>query len=197
MEVYPYEPSFLLKAIGYYEGVKNLPQAARYYYLYGLRTQSTTAYEQALTYFLDFGQIRAANRTANKLMRLGANDPESLYFISKYYYNLKNYQKALSVLIRAYSLAAGANNNPKLAFDIGNTLARLYLLLGEKEKAVQLSQNISNLAGNDIEALAKLAKLYKSLGLAENLNDCIRRIQDITITKGKQGWMKKLVKVKD
>lgn len=181
---YPYEIGFLIKAIGFYEKI-NPPSTAHLLYLLGLRTQSEIAYRQALSLYTDLGQIRDARRVAYKLERFFPKNPDTLYILSDHYYKTNDQKKALLTLIDAYSLVKTNNSNPRTAFNITNTLAKLYLQFGNKEKAIWLTQDLLTFAGNDVEALAKLANLYKTLGLTENLNQCISKIQSLNMgTKG-------------
>lgn len=179
LQFYPLDVSILGKAILFYQEQKNYLLAARYAYLYGLITQSKIAYGQALVNYLDGERPQDAGTVANKLIQIAPNDPESLYFISKYYYKINNKEKAISILSSAYALSLQSNTNKKLTFDIGHTLAKLYHLSGDNEQAISLAKNIFNFTGNDSESLIKLARLYKSLKLTEDFNHCVNKLQSL------------------
>lgn len=179
LKAYPYEPLFLLKAINFYYKEKSLPYGALYAYLYGLRTQNKLAYEQALTTYLELEQVKNARRTADKLMKIASGDPQTLYLVSKYYYQVKEYKKAVDLLTNAYSLTLKSRNYD-LTFEIGNTLARLYLLLGNQDKALLVTQEIFKIAEDNVDRLTKLAKIYKSLGLNEDFKYCLNKIQSLS-----------------
>ncbi|MBI3591358.1 MAG: hypothetical protein HY094_08300 [Candidatus Melainabacteria bacterium] len=176
---HPYDKDILLKLFDLYQKENNSSQIAKYGYLYGLRTHSKSAYLQALVTYLNLRQLNSAKKTISKLLQIAPNDPEALYFISKYYFEIKNYQKALSFLLNSYYQCKKSGVDPLLAFDVSNNLAKLYLFLGNKDAAIKLANEIETFAGNNVEVLLKLAKLYKSLGLTDDLNSCIRKIQSI------------------
>lgn len=176
LKYYPLDTSILGKAILFYQEPKNSLLVAKYSYLYGLLTQSKIAYKQSLSNYLDVGDIRDARKTVFKLLKISPDDPETLYLISNYYYKTNNNEKALSYLIKAYSIGLTKSASPKLVFNIGYTLAKLHLLLGNKEAAITLSKEIFNFTDNDNKSLIKLAKLYKSLDLKEDLNACLKKI---------------------
>lgn len=177
LKFYPLDISILGKAILFYQGQKNNFLAAEYAYLYGLITNSKIAYRQSLSNYTDAGSFRNAKKAIKKLIKIDPKDPESLYFISEYYHKTNDKQKALSILTDAYSISLQSGTNKKLTFDIGHTLAKLYHLLGNNEQAIPLAKNIYSFTGNDTESLIKLAKLYKSLGLKEDLNHCLGKLQ--------------------
>lgn len=179
LKFYPVDISILGKAILFYQEQKNYLVAARYAYLYGLITQSKIAYGQALANYLDAERPKDAKKVVNKLIQIAPNDPESLYYISKYYYKINDKEKAISVLTTAYSLSLQSDTNTKLTFDTGHTLAKLYHLSGKNEQAIPLAKNIFIYTGNNSESLIKLAKLYKSLGLTEDFNHCVNKLQSL------------------
>lgn len=179
LKLYSYDASILQKAISFYKEQKNSFLAARFAYLHGLRTQSKLAYQIALSNYLEVGDIRDAKKAVAKLQKLNANDPETLYFISKYYHQVKDKEKALYYMIEAFKATQAPNTDPKLRFDIAHNLAKLYAFFGNKETAIRLSQGFLELAGNDRESLIKLAKLYKSLGLNKETQLCITKIKSL------------------
>ena len=180
LKYYSNDLSILSKAILFYQeqknSLKNSLLTAKYSYLYGLLTQSTPAYQQALSNYLDAGDLKDSRKIVFKLLKINPNDPETLYSISNYYYKTKNNEKALSYLIKAYSIGLQTSASPSLMFDIGYTMTKLYLLLGKKEPAIVLAKEIFNFTDNDSKSLIKLAKLYKSLDLKEDLNACLKKI---------------------
>lgn len=181
LRLYSYDPNILQKAASFYQDQKNPLLAARFAYLHGLRTHSKLAYQIALSNFLTSGDVRSSKKCVEKLLKISSNDPETLYFISKYYYQINDRQKALLYLIEAFKQTQDPNTNPKLRFDIAHNLAKLYVFLGNKETAVKLSQaqGFLELAGNDKDSLVKLAKLYKSLGLTKETQICITKIKSL------------------
>ena len=176
LKYYPCDISILSKAIFFYQEQKNSLLVAKYSYSYGLLTQSKIAYEKALSNYLEAGALRNAKKIVLKLLKTTPDNPETLYFISDYYYKTKNNEKALSYLIKAYSIGLNTSASPKLMFNIGYTLVNLYLLLGNNEPAITISKEIFNFTDNDNKSLIKLAKLYKSLDLKEDLNACLKKI---------------------
>ncbi len=181
LRLYLYDANILQKAASFYQDQKNPLLAARFTYLHGLRTHSKLAYQIALSNYLTSGDMRDSKKCVEKLLKLNSNDPETLYFISKYYYQINDRQKALSYLIEAFKQTQDPNTNPKLRFDIAHNLAKLYAFLGNKETAVKLSQSqgFLELADNDRDSLVKLAKLYKSLGLTKETQICITKIKSL------------------
>ena len=79
---------------------------------------------------------------------------------------IKEYQKALDLLIKAYSISKEINTTDILRFDITLTLAKLFVYLGDKERAISLSQEITLFAGSDQESLKKAELFFKSLALS-------------------------------
>ncbi|OGI18793.1 MAG: hypothetical protein A3B68_06060 [Candidatus Melainabacteria bacterium RIFCSPHIGHO2_02_FULL_34_12] len=165
-KVHPYDSGILLKILTHYQRENDAINTAKYAYLYGLRTHSKAAYWQALSLNLDFNNFKEAKNIIDKLLKIDPNDPESLFFISKYYYKIKEYQKALDLLIKAYSISKEINTTDILRFDITLTLAKLFVYLGDKERAISLSQEITLFAGSDQESLKKAELFFKSLGLS-------------------------------
>lgn len=180
LKYYPQDISILGKAITFYQEQKNDSLTARYSYLYGLLTQSKFAYQQSLSNYLNTGDLRDARKIVFKLLKIAPDDPETLYFISDYYYKIKDNEKAVSYLAKAYSTGLHISTNPKLMFNIGYTLTKLYLLLDNQEQAIALAKEIFNFTDNDNKSLIKLARLYKSLDLKEDLNACLKKI-DLTL----------------
>ena len=176
LRLYHHDPFILLKAVSFYQEIKNPVLTSYYAYLHGLRTRSKTTYQIALSNFLISGNVRGAQKTINKLVTLDPTDPETLYFVSKYYYQLKDYQKALSFLTEAYNQTKRPNINKEIAFDITHNLAKLYLFLGNKDIAAKLSTEAFNLAESK-EAFMKLASFYKTLGLNKEMQLCISRLR--------------------
>ena len=179
LKFYPYDPDLLLKAFTFYKEENNPILAAKYAHLFGLRTHSKAAYQHALSMYLNIGQLKEAGNITNKLLKIDPKDPETLYFVSEYYYKVKDFQKALFYLIDAYSLSKNTEIDTSLAFDISHALAKLYLFLGDKEKANLLTQEILHLAGKNPKALYKLAKLYNSLGLAKEEKEIYKQLGKI------------------
>lgn len=177
LKYYPYDINILAKAFAFYQGYKDPLVAAKYAYRYGLRIQSDIAYAQALAIYLDFNKLNEAGKIAPKLLKIAPNSPDILYIISRYYYKTKNYQKSLSILQDAYTLSIKSPAKIKLALEVGITIAKVYLQIGDREKAAFVAKNILSLAGNDIESLTKLANLYKTLGLNNELDYCIKKIK--------------------
>ena len=177
LKYYPYDINILAKAFAFYQGYKDPLVTAKYAYKYGLRIQSDIAYGQALAIYLDSNKLSEANKIAPKLLKIALNNPDILYIVSRYYYKTKDYQKALALLQEAYLLSIKSPERTKLALEIGITIAKIYLQINEKEKAIFVSKNILSFAGSNIESLTKLANLYQSLGLNEELNYCIKKIK--------------------
>ncbi len=176
LRLYQHDPFILLKAVSFYQELKNPLLTSHYAYLHALRTGSKTTYQIALSNFLISGNLRGAQKTVNKLINLDPTDPETLYFVSKYYYQLKNYEKALSFLTEAYNQTKRPNISKILAFDITHNLAKLYLFLGNKDIAAKLSTEAFNLAESK-ESFKKLASFYKALGLNKEMQLCISRFR--------------------
>ena len=177
LRFHPYDAGILLKTINFYQETNNQYLVAHYSYMYGLRTQSKVAYQQALSNYLALENLKLARNVVNKLLRLDPHGAESLYFISKYFYKIKDYQKALSYLTNAYLIIKQPNSDPRMVFDVTLALAKLYAFLGAKDKASVLSQELLNSPINDKESLINVARLYKSLDLRDQLNITLKKIQ--------------------
>ncbi len=176
LKLLPYDKDILLKALGFYQGYKDPSVTARYAYLYGLRAQSKPAYEQALSLYLNLGDINKASTIASKLLKLDPNDPELLYFVSMFYYKVKDFKKAISLLSNGYEICRRTNISDVLRLEIGYTLSRLHLQTGNKNAAIIIARDIPQLA-TTTEDLKKLAVLYNSLGLTDYLNYCLNKFK--------------------
>ena len=174
LKYYPYNINILAKAFAFYQGYKDQSVTAKYAYRYGLRIQSDIAYAQALAIYLDSNKLNEAKKIVPNLLNITRNNPDILYIVSRYYYKIKDYQKALNILQKAYLLSIKSPEKINLASDIGITITKVYLQSGEKEKAAFVSKNILSLARNG-ESFTKLASLYKTLGLVEELNYCLKK----------------------
>lgn len=177
LKFYPFDTSILVRAVTFYEEQGNYFLVGRYSYLYGLLTHSKVAYDKALLNYSEVGAIRDGRITVNKLLKLAPNDPESLYYISDFYYKSNNKKQALTYLLKAYSIGLQKSSSPELLFNIGYTLSKLLLDLGNKEQAIALAKEIFTFAENDNKSLTRLARLYKSLDLQENFNVCLKKIK--------------------
>ena len=182
LKLYPFDVSILGKASLFYQKNKQDHLAGIYAFKHGILSKSNIAFKQALSNYLAVSDLKNAKKVVSKLSKTATNDPEALYYISKYYFKINKQEDALYSLKTAYVSSKGSNINPKLTFDIGRTLARLYLALGNKEQSVALSKEISAYTGNDFDSLIKLAKLYRDLDLKEELNSCKAKI--LSLGKG-------------
>ena len=182
LKVVPYDKDILLKALSFYQDAPDKSITAKYAYLYGLRTKSKPAYLQALSLYSDLNNVKEAKKIINKLIALDKNDPETLFFISKFYYKTGDYNQAISHLKNALEISKSENLSPSLTFEIAYALTKLHLYVHDKDSAISLAKEIINLTGNDISALEKLAALYQSLGLTEEFNSCTQKIHTIKQT---------------
>lgn len=176
LKLLPYDINVLSKAVNFYQDINKSELTAKYAYLYGLRMNSEAAYQKALFMYLNLGNLKEAKRAVDKLTLISKNNPASLYFISKYYYKVKDYQKAVSSLVNALEISKKSNTNPGLTFDIAFALTQIYLSLGNRDLALLTAKDIIMFAGNNLEVLKKLADLYKTLGLTEHANYCLQKI---------------------
>ena len=71
----------------------------------GISNLKQENYEEALEDF------KNARKVTNKLIKLDPKNPESLYMISKYYYEIHDYKKALSVLAVSTSAPSFLNSS--------------------------------------------------------------------------------------
>ena len=159
--------------------------SAKYSYHFGLLTNSKIAYLQALVNYLNTNDIKSSGKITPKLLVLDPYNHETLYFISKYYYKIKDYKKALQILQKSYLISKEPNVDSMLAFDIALALAKVNLSIGNKKEAIFLADEISKLAGNDVDSLIKLAKLYKSLGHIDKFNTYKQKI--LSLVKKRKG----------
>ncbi|MBI3591357.1 MAG: hypothetical protein HY094_08295 [Candidatus Melainabacteria bacterium] len=179
LKYYPYDTPTLLNTLNFYQEQNNPSLTAKYAYLYGLRTGSKEAYKLALSIDLNLDNLKDAKSLVGKLLRLDPNNPETLYFASKYYYKVKDFQRSLTLLKNAYSIIKNNNDSSLTAFDIAYSLITLNLSLGNKEEAISKAKEILNLAGNNLESLSKLSYLYQALGLTDYSNLCIKKLQKL------------------
>ena len=90
LNYYPYDVSVLTKAHDFYQSQKDTVKTARYAYLYGLRTHSKSAYQQALYFYLYMNDLNKAKNIVSKLLTIDKNDPKSIYLINLYLNKLKD-----------------------------------------------------------------------------------------------------------
>ncbi len=162
----PYDKDILLKTLSFYQGYKDPLVTAKYASLYGLRTQSKPAYEQALSIYINTNDLKSAKNIVDKLLRLDSKDPEILYFVSRYFYKIKDYEKTLNYLTNGYENSKALKANPNVTFEIGYTLAKCLLLSGKPDNAASISKEILSFA-TDLESLHKVNQLYIKLGLKD------------------------------
>lgn len=135
LSLQPYSKEILLEAMKCYQKEKDLLQYGKYSYLYGLRTGSKLAYQEALTVSLTINDLIQSRKIINKLLIIDKDDAATLYLTSSYFIKTKEYEKATEYLNQAYkNIKPG--ENLKLAFNITNTLTKLYQALGNNELAV-------------------------------------------------------------
>ena len=170
LKYYPFDLTTIGKAIIFFNENKNNYYTAKYAYFYGLLTQSPIAYKQALQSYLEIGDLTNSKKVVEKLNKIASDDAETLYYISKFYYKINDRQSALISLKAAFLLSKNSPSQKRLTFDIGHTIARLYLDSGYKNESVSFTKEIAIYVDNDLESLIKLAKLYKMLGLQKELN---------------------------
>lgn len=179
LSLYSYDSSVLLKALNFYLDEKNDAGAEKYAYLYGLRTGTSGAFIHALASALNINDLKFAKKMTDKLLKTDPANPEILYFVSKYYYQKGDDQKALEYLVLAYENLKFTNTTQDIAFDITNNLAKLYSHFGMNEKAEAFKDQILALAGNNPDLLIKAAKFYKSAKLEKYYNTCVEKIKKL------------------
>lgn len=178
-EISPQNKDVLLKILNFYQLQNNLEKTAKYAYLFGLRTHSRDAYQVAFSKYLDLGQIKNAKKSMNKLLKLDPNNPETLFFVSKYYYRTNDIQKAVLNLEMAYEIIRDPESTSIMKFEIAFTLATLYLKLGNNNQATLIAQDAIKYVSKDTNELLKLAELYQTLGLKEYSNHCLNQIKSL------------------
>lgn len=161
----PYSKDILFEALRYYQRENNLPEYAKYSYLYGLRTHSKFAYSEALTSYLLLNNLNQAKKTIDKLLFIDPLDPQTLYISSNYYIKKKDYEKAISLLEKAYLINKNKEINQPLSFNIANTLAHLYLALGKTEQATDYANQALSFAKNNPSNIAKIKKFIDDNGI--------------------------------
>ena len=179
LSLYLYDSNILLKALSFYQNIKNDAAAAKYAYLYGLRTGTNGAYIHALSSALNINDLKFAKKMIDKLLKTDSANPEALYFISKYYYQKGDNQKALEYLVLAHENLKFIKTTQDVAFDITNNLAKLYSGFGMNEKAEAFKDQIFSLAGDNPDLLIKAAKFYKSAKLEKHYNACVEKIKKL------------------
>ena len=165
LKLYPYSAEILFEALRYYQLENNLAEYAKYSYLYGLRTHSKFAYYEALTGFLTLGDLTSSKKTIDKLLQLYSDDPKTLYLSSSYYIKKNDYDTALALLNRAYLSARKGTIEQQLIFDITNTIASLYLALGNTKESSNFANEALKYAKNNPENLVKIKKLVDTIGI--------------------------------
>ena len=133
LKYYIYDTSLLTKAHDFYQSKGDLKNTARYAYLFALRTHSKSAYQQALSIYLNLGNMGEAGKIVNNLLKSDLDDIQIIYLISKYYYKLNNYQKSLSYLKNAYILAIKQKADDTLISEIRNSLTRIYSIISNSK----------------------------------------------------------------
>jgi len=180
LNVFLYDNSILLKAVNFYQEEKKEAELARYSYLYGLRTGSKHSYIQSFASYLNINDLRNAKRAMDKMLVIDAFDPEGLYFVSKYYYQINDTQKALEYMVQSYENTKFIQTAPQIIFDITNNLAKLYVHLEMPEQALRLKDELWSLAGNDRGNLIQVAQFLKLVKLDTELNRCIQKIKTLS-----------------
>ncbi len=166
LKLYPYSKEILFETLRYYQLENNLQEYARYSYLYGLRAHSKFTYLEALTGFLTLGDLSNAKKTIDKLMKLNSHDPKTLYLSSSYYIKKKDYNQALALLNQAYLILKKENTEEQLSFDITNTIANLYLALGNTKESSYFANEALKYAKNNLENTVKIKKLITNIGIS-------------------------------
>ncbi|MBI1858125.1 MAG: hypothetical protein HYR97_03315 [Candidatus Melainabacteria bacterium] len=180
LSVFLYDNSILLKAVNFYQEEKKEAELAKYSYLYGLRTGSKHSYIQSFASYLNINDLRNAKRAMDKMLVIDAFDPEGLYFVSKYYYQINDTQKALEYMVQSHENTKFIQTTPQVVFDITNNLAKLYVHLEMHEQALRLKDELWSLAGNDRSNLIQVAQFLKLVKLDTELNRCIQKIKTLS-----------------
>lgn len=137
LKLYPYSKDILFEALRQYQMENDLAKYTKYSYLYGLRTHSQFAYREALTGYLTLQDLENAKKTIDKLLAIDKNSPGTLYLASGYYIKKNDYIEALKLLNKAYVIGVqGQFVDKQLSFNITNSLAKIYLALGNNEQGV-------------------------------------------------------------
>lgn len=164
LKLYPYSKELLFESLRYYQLENNLPEYTKHSYLYGLRTHSKFTYLEALTGFLTLGDLINAKKTMDKLLNIDPNDPKTLYLSSSYYIKKGLYEKALTLLNKAYLTVEKEGSEEILAFNITNTIAKLHLAMGNKEEALSFANKALIYTKNNSENLNKIKNFINALG---------------------------------
>jgi len=167
IKLYPYSKELLFEMLKQCQLENNLVEYTRYSYLYGLRTHSRFTYQEALTGFLTLGDLNGAKKTIDKLLALDENDPKTLYLSSSYYIKKNDYNQALELLNKAYSVIKSKTAEQQLAFDITNTIANLYLSLGNTKESLYFANEALNYTKNNPENLKKIKRLITTIGKSQ------------------------------
>lgn len=89
LKYYLYDISILSKAHDFYQSKGNISKTAQYAYLYGIRTHTIPACNQALYLYLQMNDLRKAKEIVSTLSNIGRNDPQSIYLINLYLSKVK------------------------------------------------------------------------------------------------------------
>lgn len=135
LNLQPYSKEILLEAMKLYQRENNLQEYGKYSYLYGLRTNSKLAYQEALTVSLTLNDLIKSKKIIDKLIRIDKEDSSSLYLTSSYYIKIKDFEKAIQYLELAYKNLDSTDSNKKLSFNITNTLSKLYQAIGDIDRS--------------------------------------------------------------
>ncbi|OGI10041.1 MAG: hypothetical protein A3I68_02610 [Candidatus Melainabacteria bacterium RIFCSPLOWO2_02_FULL_35_15] len=166
LKLYPYSREILFETLRYYQLENNLAEYARHSYLYGLRAHSKFTYHEALTGFLTLGDLTNAKKTTDKLLKLDPNDPKTLYLSGSYYIKKQDYNQALALLNQAYSIIRQSGSDEQLAFNITNTIAHLYLALGNTTESLHFANEALNYTKNNPENLVRVKKFINTIGIS-------------------------------
>lgn len=164
LKLYPYSKELLFESLRYYQLENNLPEYTKHSYLYGLRTHSKFTYHEALTGFLTLGDLINAKKTIDKLLNIDPNDPKTLYLSSSYYIKKGLYEEALTLLNKAYLTVEKEGSEEILAFNITNTIANLYLAMGDKKEALSFANKALIYTKSNSENLNKIKNFINAIG---------------------------------
>lgn len=178
LKFYIQDINILKHAVIFYDLQQDNQKNAKFMYLYALRTQSKEVYLNALEKNLFINNLQTSGKIVKKLIKYDYSNPMVLYLASKYYYKIRDYNKSLEFLEKAYFLIKDSNN-PIIAFEITTNLSNLYFFLGKKEEAVSKALEALKYTDNNSDLLLELNRLFTALGIT-------MKIPDSLLTNGKK-----------
>ena len=167
----PKDPDSYLAMAKFYARHKKWSQAAHYqkrYLTLSGKNATRAAKEDLIAYLINANMLQEAEKVINESLKTAPNDIGMLNYKATVRIGQKKFDEAMQILNRILTIQP--DYKPALS-----TRADLYLMMGEKHKAIS-DLEAARRAGGSIAVGIKLSKLYDSIGDFSNAQAVLKAL---------------------